>query len=219
MASLPFAAAGAVPPSSPAESPWQRIAAYLVYRRVRISVVVFIALVVEDVLIGVKPHGLFDYQDPQSLTGCGFIFAGLAVRSWAAGILRKTRELTVTGPYAMVRNPLYVGSFLIMIGFCIMIGDVENIYIVLGPLVGLYILQVLHEERLLSQYHPEAWQKYIGAVPRFVPRGLPRAAFGAWTYALWRSNREYRALGAVLLGMLLVDAWRVLSLGPIWDLI
>ncbi|MCC6492821.1 MAG: isoprenylcysteine carboxylmethyltransferase family protein [Pirellulales bacterium] len=191
----------------------------MVSRRVRISVAVFVALIAEDVLIGIKPHGVFDYADPRSLAGCGLIFAGLVVRSWAAGILRKTRELTVIGPYALVRNPLYVGSFLIMIGFCVLIGDRENLFVILGPFFGLYFLQVLHEERVLAVYHPEAWNAYVRNVPRFFPRRLSTAAFGAWTFAIWRSNREYRALGAVLLGMLLIDAWRLLHRGPIWDLV
>lgn len=197
---------------SPQETRWQRWAAYLVARRVRVSVVVFVALIVEDVVLGVQPHDIFDYRDPRSLVGCALIFAGLAVRSWAAGLLCKTRALATAGPYALVRNPLYLGSFLIMIGFCILIDDAANLYVVLGPLFGLYVLQIMHEERTLQQRHPEAWSRYIAAVPRFFPRRIRREVVAPWHFAIWRNNREYRALGAVLVGMLALDLWRVLSL-------
>src|SRR5688572_3999794 len=45
------------------------------------------------------------------------IALGQVVRIWAAGHLSKNKELTTTGPYAYVKNPLYVGTFLIMVGF------------------------------------------------------------------------------------------------------
>src|SRR5262245_52859196 len=41
---------------------------------------------------------------------------GLVVRAWASGVLRKNQELTTSGPYAYTRNPLYAGSFLMLIG-------------------------------------------------------------------------------------------------------
>lgn len=197
------------PASCPSEGPWQRIAAWLVYRRVRLTLIVFCVLLVEDVLIGVEPHGIFAYRDPRAVLGCMLIFAGLAVRSWSAGLLRKNRELTVTGPYALVRNPLYVGSFLIMCGFCTLIDDVENIYFVLGPIAGLYFLQVLHEERLLAEMFPLQWAEYARAVPRFFPRSLPKATFAPWDARQWLGSREYNALGATLLGMLAIELWRL----------
>jgi protein-S-isoprenylcysteine O-methyltransferase Ste14 len=195
--------------SGPGDGRWQKIADWLVYRRVRITLIIFIALLVEDVLIGVEPHGIFAYRDPEAVAGCMLIFAGLAVRSWSAGILRKNRELTTTGPYALVRNPLYVGSFLIMCGFCTLIDDPENIFIVLGPIAGLYFLQVLHEERYLSKLFGGRWTEYARAVPRFLPRSLPDAAFAKWDCAQWLGSREYNALGATLLGMLAVELWRI----------
>lgn len=191
------------------EGTWQKITAWLVYRRVRLTLAVFAVLLVEDVLIGVKPHGIFAYRDPVAVLGCMLIFAGLGIRSWSAGILRKNRELTTTGPYALVRNPLYVGSFLIMCGFCTLIDDVENIYFVLGPIAGLYFLQVLQEERHMAKLFPSQWPEYAGAVPRFFPRSIPKAAFAPWDANQWLGSREYNALGATLLGMLAVELWRL----------
>jgi len=196
------------PPSS-AGSRWQKIAAYLVRRRVRISLVVFVALIVEDVLAGIEPHNIFNPADPKSLFGCVLIFAGLALRSWSAGVLRKDRELTTAGPYALIRNPLYVGSFLVMSGFCTLIDDPENIFFVLGPIAGLYLLQVLHEERVLAQRFEGRWADYAGRVPRLLPRSWPGAALATWNIRQWLGNREYRSLGATLLGLLALEFWRL----------
>ncbi|MEK6576273.1 MAG: methyltransferase, partial [Nitrospirota bacterium] len=60
------------------------------------------------------------------ITGLSLIIAGELVRVWAAGHLRKNLEVTTTGPYAYVKNPLYLGTLFIMTGFSIM---ARNIYI------------------------------------------------------------------------------------------
>lgn len=186
---------------------WEAIAAWLVKRRVRLTVIIFVALMAEDVIIGVRPHDLFDVRDGESMVGVTLIAVGLAIRSWAAGILRKSRELSTSGPYAIVRNPLYVGSFLVMGGFCSLIDDFENIFFVMGPIAGLYYLQVLHEERFLSRTFGPRWDEYASAVPRFVPRRLPLAPLADWSRREWLGNREYRAFAAVLLGVLAVQLW------------
>src|SRR4051794_8366501 len=48
-----------------------------------------------------------------------FVLVGCALRSWAAGYLLKGKRVAVGGPYAFVRNPLYVGSFILGAGFCL----------------------------------------------------------------------------------------------------
>ncbi len=209
MTSATMSAVPATRLAEPQLGPWSRLAAYLVRRRVRITVAAFIIMMVEDVVTGVKPHSIFTPSDPKSLAGCLLIFAGLAIRSWSAGILKKTRELTTTGPYAVIRNPLYFGSFMIMSGFCMLIDDVENIFIVLGPIAGLYFLQVLHEERILSDLYGTRWSDYVRRVPRLFPRSLPKSPFATWEHSQWLGSREYRGLSATLLGMLALEFWRL----------
>jgi len=48
--------------------------------------------------------------------------AGLLLRMWASGYLRKNDQLATAGPYAHTRNPLYLGSFLIGLGFTVAAG-------------------------------------------------------------------------------------------------
>ncbi len=47
------------------------------------------------------------------------VLPGLWLRAYASGYVKKNRELTVTGPYAHTRNPLYLGSMLMAAGFAV----------------------------------------------------------------------------------------------------
>src|SRR5262245_47766090 len=95
-------------------------------RRIVLSSAIFIGLIGEDVLTGVKPHDPTDLADPFTVIGLLLVVGGVALRTWAAGTLKKNQALTMTGPYRIIRNPLYVGSFLMALGFCTLIADGEN---------------------------------------------------------------------------------------------
>ena len=189
-------------------SNWRKFANWLVRRRIRISVVVFLILIAEDVLERIRPHDLLNVHDVKSMLGIALVVTGLAIRSWAAGILHKRTTLTTTGPYALLRHPLYVGSLLMMVGICTLIDDSENIWIVLGPICLVYVIGVLHEERTLANLFGGQWSEYVQSTPRFFPRRMPKAAFADWTLQQWLANREYQALVAVILGLAAMEVWR-----------
>lgn len=188
---------------------WQKFVEFLLHRRVRITAFIFIVLVVEDLITRVQPHNLIDLSNYQVLGGLGLVFAGLALRTWAAGTLQKRKELAMSGPYQLVRHPLYVGSYLMMVGFCLLVGDRENLWVVFGPILFLYILRAVSEEKYLAKLFPEQWPEFIRRVPRFIPRRLPTATFDDWSLKQWLKNREYNALGAALLGLVAIQAWHI----------
>lgn len=196
-------------PSGTAARWWKNFTNYLVQRRVRISLVVFFVLIAEDVLDATKPHDLTNLRDLKSVLGLGLILAGLALRSWAAGILHKQAQLTVGGPYSLIRHPLYVGSFLMMLGFCALIDDAENIWFVLGPVAGLYLLGIFSEERALMKRFGARWHEYASSVPRFLPRRLRPQVLATWRIDQWAKNREYRAVGAAVLGLVALQMWHM----------
>src|SRR5258706_16263477 len=66
-------------------------------------------------------------------------FARLALRAWATGHLRKNDALAVTGPYAYTRNPLYLGSFLIGVGFTIASGRFVLGFLFAALFLGIYV--------------------------------------------------------------------------------
>jgi protein-S-isoprenylcysteine O-methyltransferase Ste14 len=125
---------------------------------------------------------------------------GLALRAAASGHVRKNSELTTSGPYAYTRNPLYLGSVIIALGFA---GAARSSWIFgLVALIFLtvYLPVIRAEERFLEQQFSE-YRAYARQVPRFGIRlsGIRRQE-GHFSLALYMRHREYNAvLGAVLM--------------------
>ena len=133
---------------------------------------------------------------------------GLLLRGWAAGHLRKNQELITSGPYAWLRNPLYLGTLIIAAGFLVAAA---------APWLGLAFaaafLLIYGPVMQNEQEHPRSlfpgYDDYARRVPLLLPK-LPRERdpthFQAALY--WR-NQEYKAaLACVLAGaFLLWKAW------------
>ena len=85
----------------------------------------------------------------------------------------------------------------------------ENLIFVLGPLLLMYLVHIGQEERRLSHHYGAKWQTYVSTVPRFLPRRLPKAPLADWSRRQWLNNREYQALAGCLLGLALIEAWRL----------
>src|SRR3954471_454625 len=151
----------------PGSKLWRKLLAFLVHRRVPLTAILFVLLLTEDVWNHTNPLNLANLTDYKVLLGLGLVFGGLALRSWAAGTLHKRTELTMSGPYGMVRHPLYIGSFMMMVGFCQLIDDSENIWFVMGPVLALYVYRAIHEERFLAAEFPNHWTEFARKVPRF----------------------------------------------------
>ena len=78
-------------------------------------------------------------------TGASVAFGGLLLRAWAAGHLEKNRQLAVSGPYALVRNPLYLGTLIVAAGFVIASRRWE-LALIFGAVFGLVYLPVIELE-------------------------------------------------------------------------
>ncbi len=210
MSSISTAGPGAAPPSADARAKPTRfdaIVAFIVRRRVALSIVLVGGLVIEDLVTGVVPRDLLNVTDFKALAGLACVLGGLALRSWAAGFLIKNSELTTTGPYALVRNPLYLGSFMMVAGFCLLINDPENIWILSVALALIYVPKVRSEERLLANVYPDQWPLYAARTPRFFPRTLALPRLAGWRLSQWRRSREYNAVlasTAALVGLVIV---------------
>jgi len=189
-----LAAAPAAPTHESSSAAASRLTDYLVRRRVAISLVLFTGLVLLDLVVFQnRPRDVLRWSDPLVVLSELLIVGGLLVRSWAAGTLRKKKQLATSGPYAWIRNPLYFGSFLMMVGFGTLVQDPLTLWIVIGPVAWLYWQAVRSEERHLAEIFPDQWPQYAAAVPRFFPYKLVRPQAGAWSLAQWRHNLEYQA--------------------------
>jgi protein-S-isoprenylcysteine O-methyltransferase Ste14 len=121
------------------------------------------------------------------LAGIPLILSGEAVRIWAHGYLRKTRRLAVSGPYAYVRNPLYLGNFLIGLGFCAVIWNPLVAALFVGGFALLYWVTVKGEEERLLYKFEGAFAEYARNVPRFIPRLSPYAGARNGSFAFHRT--------------------------------
>ncbi len=105
----------------------------------------------------------------------GFIFLlGVAVRVWAQMHLHYRlsvrKQLTTTGPYAYVRNPIYIGNTLLMIGLTIMSELLWALPIMLLWCAVLYSFVVRREEQHLLNKYGDAYAQFLRSTPRWIPR-------------------------------------------------
>src|SRR3990167_3853358 len=105
--------------------------------------------------------------------GAPVILTGEAIRIWSHGYLRKAKQLATNGPYAFVRNPLYLGNFLIGLGFCLIIWHPAIALIFTLGFFPVYWVTVRGEEQRLAYKFGDAYADYLRQVPRFFPRLLP----------------------------------------------
>lgn len=104
------------------------------------------------------------------IAGLVFIAVGQAIRFWASGFIAKDAVLAVGGPFAAVRNPLYVGSFLIACGYSAMTGGWIVWTIVLPIFMILHWSAVYCEEKYLRSKFGGDYEEYCSRVPRWVPK-------------------------------------------------
>jgi hypothetical protein len=77
------------------------------------------------------------------------VVPGVWLRGYAAGYVKKNAELTVTGPYAHTRNPLYLGSMMIAFGFAAAAGSWWILLVLAGLFLAIYMPTILSEEEYL----------------------------------------------------------------------
>ena len=141
--------------------------------------------------------------------GSVVIAPGLLIRALASGHVRKNEALATSGPYAYTRNPLYLGSLLIGLGFVIAARSWWLGAILVVIFVAIYIPVIRDEESFLRQRFAE-FDEYARQVPRLLPRLVPYNRPGPGTVTrfspdlFWR-HREYNALlGCVAIVIALV---------------
>jgi protein-S-isoprenylcysteine O-methyltransferase Ste14 len=126
--------------------------------------------------------------------------AGLVVRAWAAGHLEKNLALAESGPYAHVRNPLYLGTLAVAAGFAIAARRWELGLLFAAVFFFIYLPVVELEEQHLQKLFP-AYTAYAQRVPQLIPRVPADVAKKSFKWALYRRNREYEALAGFLAGV------------------
>ena len=138
---------------------------------------------------------------------------GLWLRAYAAGFLHKQEILTMTGPYAYTRNPLYLGSSILALGAGIAAQSLISVGLLLVYFAVFYSAVMRREEKELHAKHGASFEEYAGAVPLFLPRITPaklsRESVGSFSLAQYKKNHEWQAAVGflLLLAALLAIRW------------
>ena len=156
----------------------------------------------------------FSRPAPRSVLFGGLVGVfGLWLRAWAAGYLHKQEVLTVAGPYAYTRNPLYLGSATLALGAGIASKSWISAAILLIYFVLFYSIVMHREEQELHIRHGASFEEYARAVPLFFPHLTPAKlsgnSQGSFSFAQYKKNHEWRAaVGFLFLLAVLLAIWR-----------
>jgi protein-S-isoprenylcysteine O-methyltransferase Ste14 len=142
---------------------------------------------------------------PSPLTlaiGAAISILGLAIRAWAAGHIRKNDALAVSGPYAYTRNPLYLGSFLVGLGFTVAAYRWQLALVFAVLFFGIYFPVMRVESGALEALFGDSFRRYAREVPLFLPRLTPfreqNSTSTSFDARLYLRYREYRAVLGLL---------------------
>ncbi len=144
--------------------------------------------------------------------GGGIALVGLILRAWSAGHIRKNSALAVSGPYAFTRNPLYLGSFILGLGFTVASGVWWLGLLFAALFLGIYLPVMRVEAKTLAELFGEDYKRWASAVPLFFPRLTPYRDESSreikFDASLYMRYREYQAaIGLVVaLGLLALKA-------------
>ena len=148
--------------------------------------------------------------------GLPLAIAGELIRCWAVGYSGVTTrgdsveapQLVTAGPYAYVRNPLYLGNFVTALGFAVAFTGKNRagakLALVGGSLAAMaavYATIVPHEEKFLRSQFGAAFDRYCEQVPQVIPRGKPaEGGKGRWNPSVIRDaeSRTFATFGAML---------------------
>lgn len=146
------------------------------------------------------------------IAGAIISFFGLALRAWSAGHIRKNDALASSGPYAHTRNPLYLGSFILGLGFTIASARWPLALLFVALFLGIYFPVMRVEAKTLAGLFGDNYERYASNVPLFLPRLTPysqRDVGNRFDASLYMRYREYQAgLGFLIAwGMLVFKAY------------
>ncbi|MFZ0277411.1 MAG: isoprenylcysteine carboxylmethyltransferase family protein [Candidatus Sulfotelmatobacter sp.] len=134
--------------------------------------------------------------------GAIVVVPGLLTRALASGHVRKNEALATSGPYAYTRNPLYLGSLLMGLGFAVAARSWAVGVALVVMFFVIYLPVIRDEEAFLRRTFPE-FEEYARRVPRMLPRLRPSSGneneVGAgFSLDLYLKHREYNALLGVI---------------------
>ena len=155
----------------------------------------------------VRPGNIFGSHQVLGVSASiALVVLGLALRAWAGGCAGShTRKATIEapqlvtgGPFAYVRNPIYLASIILGLGMVGLLGDPWMLALYVGVFIFLYTSIVPAEEAFLRKAFPDEFARYCANVPRMLPRLRP------WPDATPVQFDRAALIGEARLGLVLV---------------
>lgn len=144
--------------------------------------------------------------------GSTAFFLGETIRVWAAGHLRRSAILATDGPYAYVRDPLYLGRLLWVIG----IGFYSQQPMAAGALVVIFLWyyetkKVPKEMQRLEGIFGEPYRDYCASVHSLLPRlrAYPGRSGTRWQWDTFLHNKEHLGL-IIIIGVVVIFGFKAL---------
>ncbi len=152
------------------------------------------------------------------LMGFSLILLGQLIRVSARGYKaehsRESQALIQGGPYQVVRNPMYLGIFLIGLGVVLAVFKLWVVVIFITVFVIRYILLMYREEEKLRALFPDAYREYCRKVPRILPKLSTIINLDISEYLPIKLSWFKKEIGSILVLLfftLLVESWKNIS--------
>jgi hypothetical protein len=140
--------------------------------------------------------------------GAGRIYAGFALavigqvwRIYAAGVIYKNKQLATTGAYSLVRHPLYLGNFLILIGFTLACANWVVVLLVVFFFWFYYPAAIKYEDSKLERIFEDQWRSWSARTPAMFPT---RLNWQANADAEWNARQSLLRNGEFIISVYIV---------------
>jgi protein-S-isoprenylcysteine O-methyltransferase Ste14 len=167
-------------------------------------------------------HDSYGVDDLWEVLGVSLILAGqvlrVSSRGYKAEQSRNGNSLVVSGPYAMVRNPMYLGIILIGLGVVLAILNPWVLLLFAGGFLLRYLYLFPKEEKLLSEAFGRQYNDYMSRVPRILPNPSFLMRNNIVSYLPIRLSwfrRELPGICIILGIVLLIESWEELASGNV----
>ena len=186
---------------------WRRLPIYIhgffnnyAMRKLGLRLRLPLALMTAVIIVGHSRREWFAYAVSIS-------FLGELLQLWCFSVLEKNKELTTRGPYTLVRNPMYLARYLVILGFMLLLG---KLWLAAGYTIVYYfymVNRVGREEARLMALFPETYPLYRDWVGRFIPGIKPHKEHSLWHFnwrLLVKNHGHWNGMG--VLAFYLTDA-------------
>lgn len=141
-------------------------------------------------------------------TGYFLILAGVGIRIFCSVYIggQKNEQLMTSGPFSVVRNPLYCGSFIAIVGIGLQTASLILTLVIILLFFLYYPFVVEREEQFLEERFHDKYKRYKENVPRWIP-----------SFPLWESPKEI-VVKPYFVGRTILDSFGFILVIPVFEL-